>query len=586
MNFFKWPVGVALSIALVACGGGGGGAGSSVFGGGSTTTPVATASDLLLTLDKASVSNSGADAVNVTVTAVDGSRVAVASAPITVSVNNNAFVATLSGATTGADGKVTGAVQIGTDRSNRIITVTASTGSIQKTAKFSVVGAKIVASAQQAVIAPSGKGQIEFRLTDVNSNPMIGLPIVVTGVGVSPGNGNTDSNGVYTYAYTAPAALAAPAGPLSLDITAVAGGVSVVQTVIVQSSGGTTVPTVNLASVLSASITANPSVVSVNTSSSSNRSEIRALFLGANNAPIPNVRVRFDLDGDVNSIGGTLSSGNNVVLTDINGVASTAYIPGTRSSPTNGVTVRACYYGDDATANAAVPVCTSPPSLSNPPPYNAARTQLTVISEALAVSIGTDNTIASGHGGLTYIKQYAVMVVDSSGQAKSGVQITPSIDLIGYLKGFYVSPGNWKRQVNPNANANTGYLSALCANEDSNRNGVLETSPVNEDINGNGQLDPRKSDVTISIVGASSTDTSGVVVLQIEYAKNVATWINFKILVSAAGVSGTEGRATWVDILPGAAADITSSTPPAFVTSPYGIGDPSRTVVQECSSPN
>ena len=55
--------------------------------------------------------------------------------------------------------------------------------------------------------------------------------------------------------------------------------------------------------------------------STSSRTEIRALFLGASNAPIPRVRVRFDLNGDVNSIGGSFST-TELVYSNTNGVAN------------------------------------------------------------------------------------------------------------------------------------------------------------------------------------------------------------------------------------------------------------------------
>jgi hypothetical protein len=548
---------ISLALLLVSCGGGSGTnfGGSTTTTGDTTSTPVA--SSLLLTLSANSLTDTGSDAITVTVRAVDATRVAIAAVPVTISADNNAVVVAAS-KSTNSSGIVTATVQIGTDRSNRVINVTATSGVTSATVPFAVIGAKLSASVQQAVIAPGASGQIQYLLTDVNSIGMAGMPIGVAAPGIATVNQTTDGSGAYTYNYIAPAT------PGNLVITATAGGVSSAQTVIVQSTGTTVVPNVNLALITSASVSANPSVVSVNTASSNNRTEIRALFAGANNAPIPNVRVRFDLNGDVNSVGGSLSSANNVVISDSNGVATTSYIPGIRSSPTNGVTVRACYFGDDASANAAVPVCTT----------NAATTQLTVVSEPLAVSIGTDNTIADGAGGLTYIKKFVVTVVDASGQAKSGVKITSSIDLVSYLKGFYVTPGAWTRSATPNQATPglTGYLSRPCLNEDLDRNGVLDG--LAEDINGNGQLDPRKSDVSVSMVGSDTTDASGVAILQIQYAKDKATWISFSILVSASGVSGTEGRATQTGTLPAAAGDFTNSTPPAFVVSPYGAGDP------------
>jgi hypothetical protein len=371
-------------------------------------------------------------------------------------------------------------------------------------------------------------------------------------------NATTDVNGEYIYAYTAPAT----AG--NLDVTANAAGVTLLQTIPIQAGGSTTIPPATAGSVTSASVSADPSVVSVG---SGNRAEIRALFLGAANAPVKNIRVRFDLAGDPNSIGGTVTTDTNLVYSDVNGVATSAYVPGTRSSPTDGVIIRACWdYNDFA-------VGTCP---------NATTKTLTVTSEALAVSIGFDATIADGSGGLTFVKKFVVTVADAAGQAKADILITPSLDLVDYIKGMYTGPGAWTL---------TPTSGQMCANEDINRNGVLETT---EDFNSNGQLDPRKSDVLISVVGSNRTNSSGIVVLQIEYPKSVATWVDYKILVTASGVSGTEGRASVAKRLTADAGSFTATTAPAFVVSPYGTGTgapvsytpPGGTPITVCTDPN
>ena len=127
-------------------------------------------------------------------------------------------------------------------------------------------------------------------------------------------------------------------------------------TVLVQSGAGSIAPadpTLFNSPSSSASVSANPSVVSTNSASTDNRTEIRALFVGPGNAAIPRVRVRFDTNGDPNNIGGTFSTGTSVIYSDASGIASTAYIPGAKASPTNGVTIRACYDADDFAASAA-----------------------------------------------------------------------------------------------------------------------------------------------------------------------------------------------------------------------------------------
>jgi hypothetical protein len=284
-------------------------------------------------------------------------------------------------------------------------------------------------------------------------------------------------------------------------------------------------------------------VVSTNSASTNNRTEIRALFVGAGNAAIPRVRVRFDLNGDPNTIGGTFSTGTSVIYSDANGTATTAYIPGSKSSPTNGVTIRACYDVNDFAA-AACP--------------NQATVTITVASDPLSVTIGSNDKVAAGAADLTYIRKFVVLVVDASGKAKANVDIIPSIDLDTYWKGYYTRSTAWDQNVNAGG----------CANEDGNRNGVLE---VVEDINHSAAIEPRKSDVAVSILGNGKTDDSGLAIVQIEYPQNIATWARVKILVSATGVSGTEGRATWTEVLSAPATAFTQPSAPAFISSPYGV---------------
>lgn len=73
-----------------------------------------------------------------------------------------------------------------------------------------------------------------------------------------------------------------------------------------------------------------------------------------------------------------------------------------------------------------------------------------------------------------------------------------------------------------------GVRAAACANEDVNRNGVIDTTSGNEDANGNSQLDPRKSDVSITLVGSTKTDSNGVAVVQLEYPKSIGNWVGFR----------------------------------------------------------
>jgi len=535
-----------VAAALVACGGDNDCTAPPPFEGSSnvgecnsgSSTP--TASDLSLVLSQSTLSNDGTSTLTATATALNADSNTVAGIPVTIKVNNNAQ-ATPSGTETDAKGVVTADVGIGANRSNRTVTVTAISGSLTRTASFQVIGAKLASTPLPAVVTPGAVGQVDFQLVDVNSLPMAGQDIVVNGVNGVDVSGTTVNNGSYSYKYTA------PAGGGNLEIRATSGGVTTTQTVLVQSGTGT-IPPAAIA-VQSASLAASPSVVPINSGSTSNRSELRALFLGAGNASVKNVRVRFDLNGDLNSIGGSLTSGTNVVYSDSNGVATTAYVPGSRFSPTDGLTVRACWSESD------FPVGTCPKQVL---------ATLTVISEPLSVSISTNALIEVGPSGLDYIKKYLVQVNDSSGNAKAGVQISPSIDLLRYFKGTWEVVGDkWVQKA-----------VATCDNEDLNRNGVLQVyaNGAVEDANSTGALEPRKADVNISFVGSSSTNSDGQVVLKITYGQSLASWLQFNILVAASGVAGTEGRTSYSGVLPVLSEAVSDpDKEPAFRRAPYGV---------------
>jgi hypothetical protein len=132
----------------------------------------------------------------------------------------------------------------------------------------------------------------------------------------------------------------------------------------------------------------------------------------------------------------------------------------------------------------------------------------------------------------------------------------------------------------------------VCPNEDVNRNGVRDATAFDpavvapalaargEDLSWNGDLDPRKADVAIKMVGSSKTDANGLAIVQIEYGRNLATWVDFVITVTASGVSGTESRARFVGNryglgnLPAPGTAFTNQNVfPAFGVSPYGVGD-------------
>ena len=554
----------------------------------STTNPQA--SDLALTLSAANIDNSGSKTVAVTATAVDGGRNALPGIPVQLSVSdasNSAFIVVPS-TQTSASGQVSGTVSIGQDRSNRTVTVVATSGTLTRTTAFQITGTRFSqASPVPSVVAAGAAGTVQYTLTDVNSNPMVGVSISVSLNGVASAPGSTDLNGAYLFKYTAP-----NAPGTSMTLKASAGGVDSTLIVPIPGGGTTTVPIA--AAPAGSGLNLSSNVVAVNTPTTSNQVAVNAFFRDSGNAPIPNIRVLFGVSGDNQT--GSIGSGINAVLSDASGTASTTYTSGAVSSPTNGVTIKACWKISDFVATDTVANCTAAGG-------QLLTTTLTIVANPVSISIGTDNTISSGPSALTYVKKYVVLVVDSAGNPKSDVQITPSVDLGGYGKGYWAYNNaltRWQRMPDPDS-VGLGLLTATCPNEDLNRNGVIDTLPL-EDGNGNNQLDPRKSDVAIGLVGSTKTDANGVAVLQVEYPKSLGSWVKFKITVTAAGVlsppayypmgapvvlpslplsklPSVEDYLSTYAFLPVAAADLSSVVAPAFQISPYGQ-------TASCSSPN
>ncbi len=549
--------GLLLVGVLSACGGGSSdpcGLATTCNSPGSGTPPPAAApvvaSDLILQLSGPTLQNNGSNTVTATVTALDANRNLLADAPVTLSVDSNATVG-VSSAVTDKSGTVTGTVRVGTDRSSRVVTVTAKSGTLTRTAEIQVLGARIAATALPTVVAPGAPGTIRFRLTDASDNPISGQAVTVTGIAGVNVSGTTDINGEYVYSYTAPTATG------SVDVRAAAAGTTVTQTLQVRT---TAVPPA-LAGVESATLALSTSVVSANSGVAQNRVEVRALFLRETNKPAANVRVRFDLDGNVHDVPGSITSGTTLVYSDAAGTARTSYVPGDRTSPNDGVTIRACWDYNDFAVN------TCP---------NAIRTRLTVIAEPLSVSIGTDNFIVLGDSGIDYVKRHLIQVNDASGAPKANVQLSTVLDLPRYRVGRWVLQGvDWVQRVDGN-----------CDNEDLNRNRAVEryANGAIEDFNGNNQLDPRASDVAVSFEGSATTNALGQAVVRLTYLPSSASWIEYRVQIVAQGIGGSEGRAAFASWLPVRDVDVISQDrvkpppPPIFEVSPFIGSDPSKAV--------
>ncbi len=557
-KIWAWLSFVMLSSALVACSGGGGCAGTTPLNGGSDSC-AATASAMTLTLSAYSLTNLNSSSIVATVTTVDSNRNIISGIPVTLSVNEGAVVIP-SDKVTDTSGSLTGTIKIGENFSNRVVTVTATTGKLTQTASFVVTGAKIAATLSSVVVKSSVNNIVTYKLSDAAGGALAFVPITVSVAGAVAGTAKTDVNGNYTISYTAPS----QAG--SITINAAAAGVTDTQIVVVGSGESNTIPNA-VGVVKSSSLSANPSVVAVNSASDSNNQvELRALFVGDANKPIENIRVRFYLP-DPNNVGGAITVADSLFYSNSNGIVLGAYKPGARSSPTDGVTVRACWDYKDFASDASLKCPTDSKGAEQ-----KVEVKLTVASEPLSVTIGENNLLEIGDSNnLTYIKRFVVFVADSAGMPKSNVIISAFLDLTWYAKGSYYVPlgsSSWSRSSN--------YV--FCESEDADRNGVLD---LGEDVNFTNELEPRKADALVNFIPSGITgvtDSSGMAVLKIQYPRSVATWVDYLLTVRA-GVLGTEGQDTTQGTLPALASDLNDITvSPPFQVSPYGT-------VLSCLSP-
>jgi protocatechuate 3,4-dioxygenase beta subunit len=548
---------------------------TSAKGTSSYQVPNAVANFVML-LDKSTLPNSGASNATLTLIAVDQANNIVPNAPVSVTTDANT-VFTPGSTTTDASGKFTGTLSIGSDKTDRQVTITANVSGLVKKTTISVVGSTLAVTSTPSVLTPGGAAKLTVRLTDSAGGVISNSNVTITGdiptlVGKSL---TTDLNGNASVDFTAPAT----AGSYMV----VATGSGVTSSVSLQVGSGNAIPTAVIPAGAVPSLSALPNVVAPNTAgSTSNQSQLRFLIIDSTNKPVPNVRVRFDITSTgLGSFDSTISSGTSTVYTNASGVATTSFIPGATVSPTDGVIVRACWQASDFTSTTQ---CT-----------NQVGVTMTIASQALAVSIGDDNLLTKGTG--TYIKTFTVTVADSAGRPVANAPVDIVVDLPYYEKGPYsytstvvsgsatttisslgqtfplkVQPYKLNQDI-PDATSepiNIGER-VTCINQDMNRNGVVDVGDLWTDTDGFGQpvLLPRKSDLLISYAtpGVTTTNASGILLIQVEYSQRFATWLEYHIRASTsvAGSQGTAERAFVTQFIEG------DDKNGSFLTPPYGV---------------
>jgi hypothetical protein len=580
MLVIKWVVALTSAVLIAACGGGGGSPGTQPGVTPPTTGGITTiAADLVVGFEnnKNSLRNTGSDLVRINVTTVNSTGNAIADVPVTIQVNNggvflgNSAPDTVTGEfRTDATGLFSGVITSPGNRANRDIAVIIKSGNAQRTATISVTGSKITITPVPGAPLAGAATALNLRLVDAGD---VGIPdtdLTISGTSGFTGVVRTNSTGDAVFNGTAPAT----AGTSTISVSGSGVATTIPLTVISPSGGG--IPNA-IGPVGPGSLSATPTNIQNNlTVASNNKSVVTFKVLNASNQGVQNVRVQFKIFG-VNGgpplgAGERMSTGDAIVYTNTAGEVSSDYIPGTRSSPTDGVEVRACYGLTDATISAC--------SLF-------VDTKLTVAGQALNLSIASNNTLAGLFNNTIYVKTLVIKVADSAGNPVRDAVISASLDITHYAKGRIwnapvAAPSNG---IPTRADTYTNTLSETliptsvrittttfsgfnvwCLNEDLSRNG---TRDADEDLDKDGVLEPRASDITISTPNGNKTDANGNLLLDVQWGQNVGVWLAYtvKATTNVAGSEGTNSASFITDVLQ---ADVPNGS---FLTPPYGINN-------------
>ena len=595
---------VALAAVLVsACGGGD----NTIVGQGSGPGTVIDIGSLELITSQPQILSDGSDSAMLTAIVRDENNNTVEGVQVIFAADSGSLAVT-NPAITDANGSVTAELSTPSNFQNRTITVTATANNdFSDTVTIDVTGTTLQINGPNS-LALGDVGNYNVVLTDAGGTGISGQSIAITsatGNAVSATPLTTDGSGQASFmltanasgsdtltaaglglttthtvvvssdqfSFTAPAAnsefnLNAPAtftvqwlvngSPVTdgslINFSATRGTVSAAQ---VATAGGT-------ASITVTATNAGPSVVTATNSDGTStqivvefvattpaeielqaspftvgpqeQSALTAIVRDAVGNLVKNQTVTFTLD-DVT--GGSLSVAQGI--TNSQGRVQSFYTSSTQTSASDGVIVTAAVQGTGL--NDSV--------------------NLTVAERELFISIGTGNSIEEPNVA-QYRVEYVVQVTDAQGNGVEDVTVQLNLLSLDYRKGFHAWNGtNWVPQYTVPA--------PYCADEDANRNGVLDLP--GEDQNGSGLIEAGNiAAAAVQGVGGGTlmTDQNGFGFVDVFYPQEYAYWVRVR-LEATASVAGTEFAEPTSFVLSGSAADFSNEqvAPPGQV-SPFG----------------
>jgi hypothetical protein len=616
---------LALGLATLAACGGGGGAG----GQGGTNTGAggsSNATEMSVSTPTPTVGSDGLTTVTVNVAVKDAGQNALANQPVTVTTSDSGV--TISGAMTRTDanGNFSKTVAV-TDKVNRDVTLTVTSGTLVRQLTLQVVGSQLSINGPSTV-AQGALASFTASLRDSGGNPVVGKTLTLSSTVGNTFNpsGTLTTNAAGQVNFTIPAPR-----PGADTITGTAGGASSTFSINVATSGLAFTSPAELQE-LDVNVTHSVSIQFANSTGSSvgqamtfssPRGDLDLVAAGNQSTlvattgagGVATVQIRSAEAGlttlSVVGPGGITATrqvefvsrnpgkiavqaspavvGVNLSSQSNNSSRVIATVLDLNDNPVKGAQVSFEQVADpslgtietlattDSSGVAAVTFRPGPRSTGN----NAVQiratvvgtsinrsTFLTVSEQALYVRIGTGNSIVEPDS-TKYRMPWTALVTDASGRGVANVTVSVTLTFINYRKGDWVPPalgvtsGGWNQQI-----------TATCASEDVNTNNRLDPT---EDTNGNGRLDPGQ---VAAVTVLSTTNASGFADINIEYQQQFARWAEARLRATVTSLAGTEFFDVtdfWLPILASDVNDLSSSPP----------GDPSPFgVANSCTNPN
>lgn len=513
-------------------------------------------------------------------------------------------------ATTDSAGAVKAKLRVGTDKSNRAVTVTVRSGTASGFVSLDVVGTKVSVSGE-GTVKLGASATYAVRVVDSSGNGIANVPVSLTsslGNTLTPATANTNSLGLVNVNYTATKAgtdtltasysgtigtqtvsisavdlsFVSPASNTTVNIDAAQSvtvrflnnGVGVAgQTVTFSTTRGTVVPATAVTNA------AGDVTVSIS-SSTAGAATVLAQLSGGGQATLPVNFVAVTpaslvLQANPGAIppntGGTTAhqstleatvrdAKNNPVANQQVNFNIVADVSGGSLSAASVLTdldgkAKVQYIaGANSTANDGVLVraTVAGSSVTN-------TVKLTVNGQALFINIGMGNTM-SNLDATTYSKPLSIYVTDATGNPVGNQQVAVSVVPVGYSKGYLKElldkDGNFKEWT-------IDTITAICPNTDIDQNGIVdvgESTPV------------RPGNVVVATPGLLTTDGTGRATFSLQYGEQYAWWVDVNV-VARASVSGTETRSTLpISPLPMLIDDVKLQAAPANRHSPFGTG--------------